>query len=77
MNTKNESRKLGSILEEMKAEVSSKLDKETLLDWFLKNPNPPDTKVHALADEFSIEHSKVEEMIYSLVTDYAKSKKAQ
>lgn len=40
-----------------------------IIDFFKENPNPPDSKIHALADKFGIEHDKFEAIIYSILSD--------
>jgi hypothetical protein len=42
---------------------------DKFLEFLDKNPNPPDKKIHALADKLGIEHDKLEAMIYSILSD--------
>jgi len=42
---------------------------EKIIKWFMKNPSPPDSKVHALADKFGIEHDEFEGHIYMILSD--------
>ena len=42
---------------------------EKIIKWFIKNPNPPDSKVHDLADKLSIDHDKFEGHIYMILSD--------
>ena len=42
---------------------------EKIIQWFIKNPNPPDSKVHALADQFGADHDKFESHIYKILSD--------
>lgn len=44
--------------------------KAEIINFFRENPNPPDSKVHELADELGIEHSDLESMIYGILTTY-------
>lgn len=52
------------ILEKSKKETQNKL-----IDFFLRNPNPPDEKVHAFADKLGIEPDDLEGMIYGILSD--------
>lgn len=67
-----EKMKLKNYLTEAEDELKMKL-----MDFFKKNPNPPDSKVHAFADELGIEHDKVEAAIYALLTSYIKDLKGE
>jgi hypothetical protein len=40
-----------------------------IIEWFMKNPNPPDSKVHAFAEELGIEPDKLESNIYKILSD--------
>lgn len=51
---------------------SKKEIKEKVLDFFKKNPNPSDKKVHKLAESLNIENHKLEEIIYGMLTNELK-----
>jgi hypothetical protein len=40
-----------------------------IIQWFMKNPNPPDEKVHAFAGELGIDPDKLESHIYMILSD--------
>jgi len=42
---------------------------EEIIKWFMKNRNPPDSDVHALAEKMGIEHDKFEGHIYMILSD--------
>jgi len=42
---------------------------EEIIKWFMKNQNPPDSDVHALAEKMGIEHDKFEGHIYMILSD--------
>ena len=42
---------------------------EEIIKWFMKNPNPPDDKIHALADKMGIDPHKFEGHIYMILSD--------
>ena len=44
-------------------------------DFFRKNPNPDDHKVHAFAEKLGMEPDDFEEHIYMLLSDYIKKEK--
>lgn len=39
-----------------------------IIKWFMKNPNPPDEKVHAFAEKMGVEHDKFEAQIYKILS---------
>lgn len=41
-----------------------------VIDYFLANPYPNDDDIHDFADELGVSHDKLEEIIYSLLTDF-------
>jgi hypothetical protein len=51
--------------------ILSKSDKtiERIIEFFSDNPNPPDKKIHALAEKLKINPHKFEGMIYGLLSD--------
>lgn len=57
---------LKSFLNEKK--ISRKEIDKKIMDFFEKNPNPPDDKVHKLADELGVDPDKFEEYIYSILS---------
>lgn len=56
------------VLQELKDSSMMNLH-EKIIQWFIKNPSPPDSKVHALADQMGIEHDKFEAHIYMILSD--------
>lgn len=51
--------------------TEQKMDlRDNLMEFFKKNPNPPDEKVHALADTLGIEHDIMEAEIYSILSSF-------
>jgi len=42
---------------------------EEIIKWFIKNPNPSDDKVHALAEKMGIDPDKFESHIYMILSD--------
>ena len=42
---------------------------EKIIQWFMKNPNPSDEKVHALAEKMGINHHEFEKHIYMILSD--------
>lgn len=42
---------------------------DKIIEFFQKNPNPDDDKVHAFAEENNMEPDDLEEQIYKLLTD--------
>jgi len=40
-----------------------------IIEFFKKNPNPPDKEVHAFAEANKINEHKFEEMIYKVISD--------
>lgn len=51
----------------MKYVIAKSID-EKILDFLTDNPNPSDDKVHAWAEKHGIEHDKLEEKIYSIIS---------
>ena len=50
--------------------------KEQIVAWFRKHPNPEDEEaVHAWADEKGWNVHELEELIYSVLTDYIEGKR--
>lgn len=41
---------------------------ETIKDFFMKNPNPKNTQIHALVSKLGIDKRKFEEIIYKMFT---------
>lgn len=56
------------ILQELKISDTMSLH-EKIIKWFMKNPNPPDSKVHALAEKMGIEPDKFEAHVYMILSD--------
>ena len=42
---------------------------EKIIKLFKENPNPPDKKIHALAEKLKIEPDRFETIIYALLSD--------
>ena len=42
---------------------------DKILDFFEKNPNPPDLKIHGLAKEIGVEPDKIETEIYKILSN--------
>lgn len=49
-------------------EAEKKDVRKKIMQFFRDNPNPPDKKVHDLADSLGIEPDKFEEHIYSILS---------
>lgn len=47
---------------------SNKSIEQKIFDFFVNNPNPDDSKVHAFAESNNIEPSQLEEKIYQLIS---------
>lgn len=48
--------------------------REDVIAWLKENPNPKDSQVHAWAEELNYDTHKLESIIYTLASDYAKEK---
>lgn len=60
-----------SYKEYLKEAVEGKTDiKAQLIDFFAKNPNPPDSDVHKMAEDMGIAPDKLETTIYSILSDF-------
>lgn len=44
--------------------------KKKLMEYFANNPNPPDTKIHGLADTLGTDPDKLEEAIYKILSSF-------
>jgi len=42
---------------------------EEIIKWFIKNPDPTDDKVHALAEKMGVDSHKFEGHIYKILSD--------
>ena len=69
-------KKISEILQSIAEQLSSGPDnknseeiKNTIINFFTKNPNAVDSDVHALADKLGIEHSDFEGRIYKVLID--------
>lgn len=45
-----------------------------IVSFFKKNPTPSDDAVHGLADKIGIEHDKLEERIYNMLSNLLNNK---
>jgi hypothetical protein len=48
---------------------SDKSIKEKIVKFLLENPNPPDKKIHNLAEKLGIEADRFESIIYSILSE--------
>jgi len=48
---------------------SKKDIKDKIVKFLIDNPNPPDKKIHALAEKMGIEPDKFETIIYSILSE--------
>ena len=53
-------------------QMDMKVIHNKIMDFFKKNPNPPDDKVHDLAESLGIDPDEFEEHIYMILTDLLK-----
>ena len=60
--------KLDKYLTEIQERGSADIHEE-IIKWFIKNPNPPDSKVHAFAEKMGFESDKFEAHIYMILSD--------
>lgn len=44
--------------------------RDSLYEFFAKNPNPPDSMIHTLSDTLGISHHEVEAEIYSILSSF-------
>jgi hypothetical protein len=44
--------------------------KDKIIDFFINNPNPPDSEIHQMAEDLGIEHDKFEAIVYSILSDF-------
>ena len=63
--------KLRSYLNE-EEQMDMKTIHQKIMDFFKSNPNPPDDKVHELAESLGIDPDEFEEHIYMILTDLLK-----
>jgi len=63
----------------MRVAEKDKLDslEDKLIDFFKKNPYPPDSKVHEFADKLGIEHDKLETAVYKILCSFICEGKAK
>ena len=61
--------KLKNFLTEEKSDL-----KDKIMEFFKKNPNPPDSKVHAFAEEQGIDPDDMETAIYAILSSLLKEK---
>ena len=62
-------RVIDKFLLEIKEELEHKDIHETIIKWFIKNPNPPDSKVHSFAEKMGVDSHKFEGHIYMILSD--------
>ena len=51
--------------------------KRKIMECFAKNENPPDTKIHKMAEKLGIEPDKLEEAIYKLLSSFLSQGKSK
>ncbi len=59
---------MGTLIYDKELIKEEKDVKAEIIKFFASNPNPPDSKVHGLADSLGIEPDKLESIIYSILT---------
>ena len=59
---------MGTILYDKETLNEAKDIKAEIIKFFADNPNPPDSKVHNLADTLGVDPDELETVIYSLLT---------
>lgn len=52
------------------AKLAKEEHRKKIMEFFKKNPNPPDKDVHAFAEELGIDEHKFEEYIYSVMGSF-------